>query len=130
MEEFRTHWLPRNWVEDVHTQMLGSRLDPKQATFENWATEVQTLNIALHGTNSHIDDDAIRCQLEANINHDLHTRARHEKASKIEEFLPWLECMSELDEEHQSDHKHIAEVVEEMCPNKCPFNPARSVNLN
>jgi hypothetical protein len=38
--------------------------------------------------------------------------------------------MSELDEERQSDRKRIAEVVEEMCPNKRPFNPAHSINPN
>jgi hypothetical protein len=130
MNEFRTRWLPRNWVEDIRTQMLGSRLDPKQTTFENWATDVQTLNFALLGTDSYIDDDAIRRQLEANIDPDLRARSRREKVSKIDEFLPWLERMAEIDDERQVDRKRMAEVVEEMRPIKRPFNPARSVNPN
>ncbi len=131
MEEFRTRWLPRNWIDDIRTQMLGSRLDPKQTTFEAWAAEVQTLNIALRGTDSHIKDEQMRRHLEANIDHKLRTMARREKVSLVTEFLPWMERMTELDDERQVDRKRISDVLDEkMRITKRPYNPARSVNPN
>ena len=57
MAEFRTRWLPKNWVEDVCNEILGSRQDLKVTTFESWSAKIQTLNVALRGTDSHLDDN-------------------------------------------------------------------------
>ena len=57
MAEFHTHWLLKNWVEDVCHEILGSRLDLKVTTFESWSAKIQTLNVALWGTNLHLDDN-------------------------------------------------------------------------
>ena len=57
MVEFRQCWLPRNWEEDVAMRILSSCLNPKQMTFEEWAAQLQTWNVALRRTNSHIDND-------------------------------------------------------------------------
>ena len=79
MAEFRTRWLPKNWVEDVCNEILGSRLDPKVTTFESWSAKIQTLNVALRGTDSHLDDNQMCRQLEANIDLELRSLAQKEK---------------------------------------------------
>lgn len=113
MKEFRTRWLPCNWEEDICMQTLASQLDPKQETFETWATKIQTLNVALHGTVSHIDNDQLQKQLEANVDQELRSLARKEKLSSITEFLTWYEQMTEIDIKKQSERKHMADVADE-----------------
>ena len=38
MDEFRSRWLPKTWVEDLRNNILGSRLDPKLTTFKACVT--------------------------------------------------------------------------------------------
>ena len=71
MVEFRQRWLPRNWEEDVAMRILSLHLDPKQTTFKEWAAQLQMWNVALRGTDSHIDDDQMRRQLDANLDTEL-----------------------------------------------------------
>ena len=131
MDEFCSHWLLKTWVEDLWNNILGSRLDPKLTTFEVWASKIQTLNIALRGMDSHLDDDLMCRQLEANIDLELHSLARKDKVPATTDFLTWMAHMTELDNDRQSDRKRIGEIVNEKNHvNKCPYDPSRSLNPN
>ena len=131
MIEFRQHWLPRNWEEDVAMCILSSRLDPKQMTFEEWAAQLQMWNIALHGTDSHIDDEQMRQQLDANLDTELCKKTRNEKVTTIKELLPWIQKVLEIDDLRQTEQKHFAEAIDDcLRANKHPYNPACSVNPN
>lgn len=131
MDEFRSRWLPKTWVEDLRNDILGSRLDPKLTTFEAWASKIQTLNVALRGTDSHLDDDLMRRQLEANIDLELRSLARKDKVPATADFLTWMARMTELDNDRQSDRKRIGEIVDEKNRvNKHPYDPSRSSNPN
>ncbi|KAH9027403.1 hypothetical protein EDB85DRAFT_1868336, partial [Lactarius pseudohatsudake] len=131
MSTLRLRWLPKNWEEDVCTQVMGARLDPRQATFETFAADIQTLNVALRGTSSHIDDDQMRKHLEANIDPDLRRLGRREKVSTITDFYAWLERMTEIDDERQFDRKRIADICDDRNRlTKKPYDPSRSSYQN
>ena len=129
MAEFCTRWLPKTWVEDLRNDILGSRLDPKQTTFETWAARIQTLNVALRGMDSHLDDEQMHRQLEANIDLELCSLARKSKVPVSTDFLTWMDKMTELDDDRQEDRKRIGDIVDEKNRvNKRPYDPARSSN--
>ena len=131
MIEFRQRWLPRNWEEDVAMRILSSRLDPKQTTFEEWATQLQTWNVALRGTDSHIDDDQMRRQLDANLDTELRKKTRNEKVTAIRELLPWIQKVAEIDDLRQTEQKRFTDAIDDrLRANKRPYDPARSVNPN
>ncbi|KAH9022889.1 hypothetical protein EDB85DRAFT_1871153, partial [Lactarius pseudohatsudake] len=127
MNALRARWLPKDWEEDLRTQIMGARLDPRYKTFETFASEAQTLNVALRGTDSHISEDQMRKQLEANIDQDLRRLGKKEKISKVTDFQTWLERMTEIDSERQFDRKRIAEICDDRNRiTKRPYDPARS----
>ena len=71
MVEFHARWLPHDWEQDLRSKILSARLYPKKQCFEEWAAAIQSINISLRGTPSHLDDDHIRLQLEAGLDEDL-----------------------------------------------------------
>ena len=131
MVEFRQRWLPRNWEEDVAMRILSSRLDPKQMTVEEWAAQLQTWNVALRGTDSHIDDDQMRRQLDANLDTELHKKTRNEKVTAIRDLLPWIQKVAEIDDLRQTEQKCFTEAIDDhLRASKRLYDPARSVNPN
>ncbi|KAH9024143.1 hypothetical protein EDB85DRAFT_280547 [Lactarius pseudohatsudake] len=128
MENFRKRWLPANWEEDLLNQVLGTKLEPKRQRFEEWSTEIQTLNVGLRGTASHISDEQMRKTLDANIDIELRRLGRKQKMALITDLDEWLRKLTEIDDERQFDRKRLADaVVEEVGRvTKRPYNPARS----
>ena len=80
MVEFRACWLPYDWEQNVWSKILSAHLYPKKQCFKEWASAIQSLNVSLCGTASHLDDDRIRLQLEAGLNKDLQNIAHNAKA--------------------------------------------------
>ncbi|KAH9008539.1 hypothetical protein EDB84DRAFT_1571993 [Lactarius hengduanensis] len=128
MKTFRKRWLPANWEEDLLNQVLGTELEPKRERFETWATEIQTLNVGLRGTASHISDEQMRKTLDANIDIELRRLGRKQKTALITDLDEWMRKLTEIDDERQFDRKRLADaVVEEVGRvTKKPYNPARS----
>ena len=71
MTAFRACWLPLDWEQSIRAKLLSARLYPKKQCFEDWASSIQSLNVCLCGTPSHLDDDRICLQLEAGLDEDL-----------------------------------------------------------
>ena len=65
MSEFQTRWLSLNWESCVRVHLLRARFDPKRIRFGTWAYQLpmQTFNVYLHDTPSHLDDESMRLQL-------------------------------------------------------------------
>ncbi|KAH9040493.1 hypothetical protein EDB85DRAFT_1858683, partial [Lactarius pseudohatsudake] len=128
MDTFCKCWLPANWEEDLLNQVLGTKLEPKQQHFKTWATEIQTLNVGLHGTASHILDEQMQKTLNANINIKLCRLSRKQKTALITDLDKWLRKLTEIDNEWQFDQKHLADaVIEEVGRvTKRPYNPTHS----
>jgi hypothetical protein len=125
MEEFRARWLPHDWEQSIRSKILSARLFPKKQRFEDWASSLQSLNVSLRGTPSHLDDERIRLQLEAGLDEDLQTAARDAKAHEEKSLHPWIARIKELDNRRIIQRKRVADAVEEaMRANKKPFNPS------
>ena len=122
MVEFRARWLPHDWEQSVRSKILSARLYPKKQKFEEWASYIQSLNVSLRGTPSHLDDNRIRLQLEAGLDEELQTAARDAKAHDEESLHPWISKIKDLDNRRIVQRKRVAEQVEEaMKANKKPF---------
>lgn len=74
MKEFRKRWLPNNWEQVVHTELMNSRLKPPQS-FEDWADQVLLQNVLLQNTASHMNDDQLQIQLAVALDEELRTMA-------------------------------------------------------
>ena len=122
MIEFRARWLPHDWEQNIHSKILSARLFPKKQKFEEWASSIQSLNVSLQGTDSHLDDERIRLQLESGLDEDLQQAARDAKTHDEKALHPWIAKIKELDNRRIIQRKRVAEVVEEaMKSNKKPF---------
>ena len=122
MTEFRARWLPHDWEQSVRSKILSARLYPKKQKFEEWASYIQSLNVSLRGTPSHLDEDRIRLQLEAGLDEELQTAARDAKAHDELSLHPWISKIKDLDNRRIVQRKRVAEQVEEaMKANKKPF---------
>jgi hypothetical protein len=122
MSEFRERWLPHDWEQSLRSKILSARLYPKKTRFEDWAASIQSLNVSLRGTPSHLDDDRIRLQLEAGLDEELQTAARDAKAHEELSLHPWIAKIKDLDNRRVIQRKRVAEAVEEaMKSNKKPF---------
>ena len=122
MIEFRARWLPHDWEQTVRSKILSARLYPKKQKFEDWASSIQSLNVSLRGTDSHLDDDRIRLQLEAGLDEDLQQAARDSKTHEEKSLHPWIAKIKDLDNQRIIQRKRVAEAVEEaMKSNKKPF---------
>ena len=122
MTEFRARWLPHDWEQSIRSKILSARLYPKKQHFEEWAASIQSMNVSLRGTVSHLDDNRIRLQLEAGLDEDLQTAARDAKAHDELSLYPWITKIKELDNRRIIQRKRVAEAVEEaMKSNKKPF---------
>ena len=123
MVEFRARWLPHDWEQSLRSKILSARLFPKKQRFEEWAASIQSLNVSLRGTTSHLDDDRIRLQLEAGLDEDLQIAARDAKAHDEKSLHPWITKIKDLDNRRIIQCKRVAEAVEEaMKSNKKPFS--------
>ena len=113
MTKFRSRWLPYNWEQMLHGKILSARLYPKKQCFEDWASQIQSLNVSLQGTVSHLDDDHICLQLEAGLDKDLQTIARDVKAHEEVSLHPWIAIIKDLDNCCIVQQKRVAEAIEE-----------------
>ena len=123
MTEFRARWLPHDWEQSLRSKILSARLYPKKQCFEDWAASIQSLNVSLRGTPSHLDDSRIRLQLEAGLDEELQTAARDAKAHEELLLHPWISKIKDLDNRRIIQRKRVAEAVEDaLKSNKKPFS--------
>src|SRR6266404_488894 len=94
LAEFRQCWLPNKWEQELLTQILQARLEPQKSSFEDWSTEIQTINNALTRTTAFLTEDQMCQQLESNIDKDLRLLVRKADAADITGFVAWLRKVS------------------------------------
>ena len=129
MIEFCARWLPHDWEQTLRSKIFSARLYAKKQCFEDWAASIQSMNVSLWGTPSHLDDNRIRLQLEAGLDEELQTAARDAKAHEELLLHPWISKIKDLDNRRIIQHKRVAEAVEEaMKSNKKPFSSSRYAN--
>lgn len=70
MKELKMEFLPENWDHDLYNWICSSHLKICD-NFAAWLNEIRHMNIILCGTDYHLDDDALRRQLDGLLNNDL-----------------------------------------------------------
>ena len=123
MEELRASYLPPDWEETVCTQILGMRMKPN-IKFWDWVQEMRALNIILHGTDSHLSDEALRNQLEASLETSLQSYVFLEKINKIMVLKDWILAMKDADEKLKDERKCSHEIFNEETAARNAKRPA------
>lgn len=104
MKQLRSMFLPKDWEENIRTQILGSKM-PRNERFILWAQSLQATNCVLRNTRSHLSDARLRDTLEANIDADLRLLAREADASSKEKLAEWMDVMERLDAKRKMELK-------------------------
>jgi hypothetical protein len=71
------------------------------------------LNATICGTTSHLKEDALRNQLEANMDVALMKECHDKKTKDIEDFKKWIARVKELDEKIRRDRLQAKADAEE-----------------
>src|SRR5271156_5228340 len=74
---------------------------------------MRALNIVLCGSPSHLNNTALRNQLEAGLEPGLRAECTQEDINKISELKPWMERVKKIDEKLLSEHKRYHEIFVE-----------------
>ena len=126
MAEFRKRWLSSNWENATRTKLLCYCLDPGKENFDTWVLKVQKLNVALWGTTSYFDDNALRTQLAVNLDEELRIKADRSQKCKTQDLCKWIEAVSEIDRDRQYDKKRLNDHLENYWrAHKRPFREPR-----
>ena len=125
MEELRVNYLPADWEDNVRTEILGMKME-KNVKFWDWCQEVRALNIVLRGTESHLNDTALRNQLEAALEPSLRLYCSHLKLGKVTVLKDWITAVKEADEKLKDDHKRSREIFREEAERRAAKRPALS----
>jgi hypothetical protein len=96
MVEFHAAYLPENWEQDTHGEVLS--LSQGTQTFWDFAVTLQSKNALLSNTMSHLSKDKLRHQLEDNMERRLAARCRHDKVDEIADFDKWLKHVKHIDD--------------------------------
>jgi hypothetical protein len=122
MGKLHTNYLPADWEDNVHTEILSMKMD-KNAKFWDWCQSMRALNIVLRGTPSHLSDTALRNHLEANLEPSLRLYCVHKKLGKVTALKDWIAAVKEADEKLKDDRKCSRENFREeaaLRAAKCP----------
>jgi hypothetical protein len=130
MESFREQWLPDNWEETVHTNIISSRLDPAKEKFETWVTRIRKMNVTLRGTSSHFSITTLRKQLEACLDPPLILLAKAAKVNEDKILTSWINKIQGLDRKRQQDRKQRFEEMSEFMRPKRPYTTNRPPQEN
>lgn len=98
---------------------------------ETWVGSIQSLNVSLRDTASHLDDDRMRLQLEAGLDGELRTSIRDANAHEKVSLHPWVSKINDLNNRCFIQRKRIAEQEAEeeaTKSNKRPFYSSRRQN--
>ncbi|EDR10484.1 uncharacterized protein LACBIDRAFT_325132 [Laccaria bicolor S238N-H82] len=113
MAKMHMNYLPPDWEDLVHNEILTSMLANSKTTFWNWSQQLLRLNCLLQGTSSALDDTGLRNHLEAHLNDNLKAKVRHSEARKDKNFKSWVMAVRFLDEACAVEMKHQCELIEE-----------------
>ena len=112
MSQLQANYLPPNWEETVHSQILSMQMS-KTDKFWDWCQNLRAMNIVLHGTNSHLSNFTLQNQLEASLEPSLCNYIFHEKLNKQTALKEWVLAVKEADEKLKDDCKCSREVFKE-----------------
>lgn len=96
MVEFRARCLPETWVDDVRNIVLGTK--HIAGPIADWVGTMCAHNTVLRGTDHHLDEDALRRQLEANFMPEFRIHYNDSTIGEEKLFVKWCSRLKVLDE--------------------------------
>ncbi|KAG6328379.1 hypothetical protein ID866_10711 [Astraeus odoratus] len=128
MSEVHLYWLPSDWAATVHQKMLSSTQGSKP--FHLWAVEIESLNILLHGSDSHLSEANLHYHLEFHMNLDLCADYHSSSIADKKDFHKWIEKVYLLDEKCFRDLAKQKEAVEATlhASGHQPLQPSHAAN--
>jgi len=113
MTEMRFNYLPQDWEDQVHNDILMSTLTTSKMSFWNWSQHLLKLNCLLHGTSSAFDNATLRNHLEVHLDNELKARVQHNNIHKDKKFKTWVGAVCLLNEVCAVKNKRQHEMIEE-----------------
>ncbi|KAG1897422.1 uncharacterized protein F5891DRAFT_1191864 [Suillus fuscotomentosus] len=110
MTALKSAWLEKHWDIKLRRKVLGSQQG--NHPFYEWVLELQNQNALLYGGTSHLDNDQLWNQLEANICNELTIPVLRANLADDLTLREWIEEIKHLDDKRLDDlaaHKKIAE---------------------
>jgi hypothetical protein len=95
MEEFRQQFLPDGWERKLRLSILGSKQG--QRRFNDWLIEMQGANTIMIGRPGHVNDDALRDHMEANMSSPLALKCEANNTNATTDFCTWTIAVDKLD---------------------------------
>ena len=92
--------------------------------FWDYAQEIRALNIILRGTPSHLDETALRNQLEAGLKPSLQSECAREELYKLGTLKEWIERVCKIDERLSVEKKRYHEIFMEESNLRANKHPA------
>lgn len=90
MTEFKSLYLPKDWEEIMHIELLQMTQD--NDVFWDLAIQVQVKNSILIDTDSYLNKDQLRNRIEAGMNPKIALRVHLEKAgNKTKTLVAWID---------------------------------------
>ncbi|KAG2051827.1 hypothetical protein BDR06DRAFT_1060391 [Suillus hirtellus] len=110
MTALKDAWLETHWDLKLRKKVLGSQQGNR--SFYKWALELQNLNALLYGNTTHLSDEQLCNQLEANMNDELTTPVLRAKLGMTLTLKKWIEEVKQLNDKclkELASHRKIAE---------------------
>ena len=113
MVELHLNYLPQDWEDQVHNDILTSTLATSSTSFWNWSQQILKLNCLLCGTSSIFDEPTLQNHLKVHLDDELKAQVRHNEVCKDKKFKTWVAAVCLLDKAHTIETKCQCELIEE-----------------
>lgn len=110
-KEMRSKWLEKGWEQQVRRCVLGTKQGGD--AFWDWAVRMRGLNALLCDTASHLTDDVLWNQLEANLKPALSIACDDDGANAQTDLEKWMCAVKEIDECKRRECKQARADAEE-----------------
>jgi hypothetical protein len=107
--EFRENYLDEDWEDVTHRELLN--ISQGLQTFWDFAVKLQAKNSLLASTDSHLDDDKLRHQMEACMDERLSRKCAAERTNKIADFKKWMTEVKRIDDALRADRKEFENIA-------------------
>jgi hypothetical protein len=113
MVQFRAGYLPEDWEEVTHIELLG--MIQEDQSFRDFAVKIQAKNSLLCNTTSYLDQEKLCHRIKSGMNQKLALHCRLEKLSKVEDFEKWLAEIRRIDDLMKAEKAEFESFARTTC---------------
>jgi hypothetical protein len=127
IKEMKVKWLKKGWELAICRHVLGTKQNGE--VFWEWAVRMRGLNALLRDTASHLTDDTLRNQLDANLDTALSLACDDEKVYETTELEKWLGLVKDIDEMKRRERQQARADAEEAARNTASKRSAATTGI-